>query len=671
MLSEHTIEREHGKRYRLTREVHEVSGTLRMTKQGFGFVQPDDPSVEEVFVGQRYLGPSLDGDTVLVSLFAKPLHRTHDIKREERLAEGEVIKILKRARTTVVGKITKDKNFFFLKPDDAKLPRDIYIPKAFLKGARRGNKVVVRLESWDSEHVNPEGKVIEILGDAGEPRVELLSVARAFDLHTEFQKEVVRETEKFSEAIPAEEINRRLDCRSLLCFTIDPEDAKDFDDAVSLEELPDGLIRVGVHIADVSHFVTEGTALDAEALRRGTSVYLVDGVIPMLPEKLSNNLCSLQPMKDRLTYSVFMHLTTRGVVQDYQIVKSAIRSKHRFTYEEVQQIIETGHGEFHETIGKMHKLSKTLTSKRIKEGSIDFESAEAKFRFEADGYPIEILKKVRLDSHRLIEEFMLLANKTVAKHVAAMAESGKKNPFIYRVHGKPDPGKLKDLSLFVSHFGHKLDSAEIKPKDLQRLLNEVRGSDEEYIINEVAIRSMAKAIYSEKNIGHFGLSFKYYTHFTSPIRRYPDLMVHRLLNEYFRGMSEARRDYYTSRLPDVCLQCSETERKAVEAERESIKIKQIEYMDRHIGDELEGIISGVVNFGLFVEINDLLIEGLVRVREMGDDYYVFDDKNYALIGRHTGKRYRLGDKVTVQVVNVDLENREIHFAIIENKTRIR
>ncbi len=664
LASEKLIKREGNKRYSAVREVKEVSGILRVTKQGFGFVQPDDPAAGEVFVSQRSMGTALDGDTVLVSLFAKPVRTKGKETAADRLAEGEVVRIMKRARTTVVGRLTKTRNFFFVRPDDARLPRDIYVPKAFLNGARNGSKVVVKLEPWESEHVNPEGAVIEVLGQAGDPGAELLSVARSFGLETDFPADVLREAAKFPDEVPAEEARMRRDCRSLICFTIDPEDAKDFDDAVSLEELPDGNHHLGVHIADVSHYIRESSALDTEALRRGTSVYLVDGVIPMLPEKLSNGLCSLQPRRDRLTYSVFMTLTPRGALQDYEIVKSIINSKRRFTYEEVQGIITSGSGDFADVIARMHALSRLLTKKRMREGSIDFETAEAKFRLAEDGYPIEIIRKLRLDAHRLVEEFMLMANRTVAKHVAAMVEAGKKAPFIYRVHDKPDQGKLKDLAAFVSHFGHSLDPDSVKPKDLQRLLEEVRGTEEEFVINDVAIRSMAKAVYSEKNIGHFGLAFRYYTHFTSPIRRYPDLMVHRLLDEYARTMSDQRREFLAGRLPDVCLVCSETERKAVEAERESVRIKQIEYMDRHIGDELEGIISGVTNFGLFIEVNDLLIEGLVRVRDMEDDYYIHDEKNYALIGRNTGKRFRLGDRVTVQVVHVDLENREIHFSIV-------
>lgn len=663
-----TIDRGNRKRYghAVPPPSQRLPGILRMAKQGNGIVHLLPPGEGKVLVSSRFLGTALHGDTVSVVLFAQVGSITDSRVIEEKAPEGEIVEVIERSQTPIVGVFEKSKSFFFVVPDNAKFGRDIYIPKGKTKGARPGQKVVARIDSWESRSLNPEGQVIEIIGTSGEVRTEMTAVAREFGLPLHFPKEVLSEAEHIGEKIPQEETKKRVDLRELVCFTIDPEDAKDFDDAVSFEELKDGNVRLGVHIADVSHYVRGGSALDREALERGTSVYLADEVIPMLPEKLSNDLCSLRPKEDRLAYSALMTITSRGIVKEYEIVKSIIHSKRRFTYEEVQKIIETGRGDFAETVKKMHALSQGLLKKRIREGSIDFESVETKFRFDECGKPTEIVRKVRLDAHRLVEEFMLLANQVVAKHIGLHAKEENIRPFIYRVHDAPPPDKLKDLASFVEHLGYSLNiSGGLTPRALQKLLGDVKGKDEENVINEVAIRSMAKAIYTEQNIGHFGLGFKYYTHFTSPIRRYPDLMVHRLLSEYAHKMPHKRREQLVELLPDVCKQSSDKERVATEAERASVKVMQVEYMKRHLGEEFHAIISGVTNFGLFVEIADLLVEGLIRVRDMEDDYYVYDEKHYALTGRRTKKRYRLGDKVTIKVVRVDPEEREIDFVLVE------
>jgi ribonuclease R len=662
----HQLERGKKQRYGTVGSRSTVVGRIHINRYGYGIVETEEPEKREIYVGSSSLKTALDRDLVAVSLLAgsSPVRVRGE---KDRRPEGEVTEVLERGRSTIVGRLERSKNFYFVIPDDRNITRDIYISRESLINARHGDKVVVALEPWESEHLNPEGRVVEVLGQAGIARTEVLSVARAFNLPTHFPQEVLHEAKRISSAIPAAECRRRLDLRDLVCFTVDPEDAKDFDDAVSLTVLSDGNYRLGVHIADVGHYVKEGNALDREALKRGTSVYLVNEVIPMLPEKLSNEVCSLKPHEDRLTYSVFMTVTPEGTVKDHEIEKSVINSKRRFTYEEVQRSLDTGKGEHADVLRGMRTLSRILLEKRLREGGIDFETVETKFRFDADGYPLEIIKKVRLDSHRLVEEFMLLANQTVAKHIGVARHGDGRKPFIYRIHDLPDPDRLRDLSNFVAKFGYKLHINGVNAKAIERLIESVKGAPEEYVINEVAIRSMAKAVYSEKNIGHFGLGFNYYTHFTSPIRRYPDLVVHRLLHEYSAGVSNERKSQLSKRLPSICLQSSEMERRAVEAERESVKVKQVEYMARHLGDELEGIISGVTNFGLFVELNDLLIEGLVRMRDLGDDYYLYDEKNYSLIGRRTRKRYRLGDKITVQVMRVDIEDREIDFRIVENR----
>ncbi len=702
------IRREERKHYGHVKppESHHVIGTLRILKQGGGIVQLHAPHEGEVRISQRLMKTGLNSDIVRVAIFAHPssIHQKN-MNRDKSLPEGEIVEVIKRSGEPIVGQLEKSKHFTFVAPDDSRIHRDVFIPAGKTHGARPGDKVVAVVEEWQSAHLNPEGAIIEVLGKKGEVRAEMLSVARMFNLPTHFPREVIEESQEIPGTIPEEEYRGRLDLRKELCFTIDPEDAKDFDDAVSLEILPHGDYKLGVHIADVSHYVKEGSALDREALKRGTSVYLADEVIPMLPEKLSNEVCSLRPYEDRLTFSAMMILDDKGVLKDYTLEKSIINSRRRFTYEEVQKILDTGRGDHAQSLRQMHDLAQILLKKRMKEGSIDFETAEVKFRFDDEGKPVEIVKKKRLDAHRLIEDFMLLANKTVAGHIVhAKNEKGSAEahlrPFVYRVHDSPDAEKIQELAAFVGQFGYALNaSGGITSTALQKLLNDIRGKEEEAVINEVAIRSMAKAVYSPKNIGHFGLGFKHYTHFTSPIRRYPDLVVHRLLMEYQplpvrqagdsglperpvrasrpgersreaglagkHGMTVKRRQELLKRLPEISSQASLMELRAMEAERESVKVMQVEYMKRHLGDEFRAVVSGVAHFGLFVEIADLLVEGLIRVRDLEDDYYIYDEKNYALVGRRTKKRYRLGDKVTVQVVRVDPEEREIDFVLVD------
>lgn len=633
-----------------------VSGELRLTKGGFGFVR-DENSGLEIFINRDHLNTAFDKDIVEAKLYAR---------RRGKNQEGFVTKIVKRYRKNFVGTFHITDYYGFVVPDDPRVYRDFFIPTEKYSGVKDGQKVLVAMEKWDTDHLNPEGGILEIIGYPGEPGVDVAAIAHSFNIPVNFPQGVENEAKKIPSQIDPAEIKKRLDLRKKEIFTIDPEDAKDFDDAVSLEKLENGNYLLGVHIADVSYYVTENSRINKEAFKRGTSVYLVDRVLSMLPEVLSNNLCSLQEKKDKLTYSCIMELSPRGSVINYKIEPSIINSKKRFNYQEVQDIIDNNvQIPFSETLAEMMNLGKILTSKRFDEGGIDFETPEVSFILDEKGFPVDIKRKERLDSHRLIEEFMLLANRTVATHIQMLKSKGNTLPFIYRIHDKPDKDKMKIFFEFLHALGIKFQPVKkITSGYFQKLLKSIKGSKEEFVIEEVALRSMMKAVYVTKNVGHFGLGFDNYTHFTSPIRRYPDLVVHRLLREY-RDLSVVNFKDINERLNGICEHSNIKERTALEAERESIKQKKIEYISQKVGEKYKGIISGVMSFGIFVELTDTLVEGLIHIKNLDDDYYIHDEKTYSLIGRDTDRTLRLGDEIDIQIANVNIEEGKVDFTLLK------
>ena len=654
-LTEEKYLEKQGKRYRLKKaDSEKITGILQIVNGGdYGFVIVKDKTIKDIFIPGKKMGFAFNGDIVDVELIKK--------QRGKNL-EGEITGIVERKRKEIVGILQKDNSRWFIKPDDDKIHRNIYINEAKLNKARAGEKVVVANIEWDSMHLNPIGDIKEILGKAGSYDTEIASIAREFGLAYKFPPKVLKEADSIPDKIPAAEIKKRLDLRTKNIFTIDPADAKDFDDAVSVEILPNENLSVGIHIADVSHYVTEGTALYEEAFDRGTSVYIVGKVIPMLPERLSNGICSLIPFKDRLTYSVIVELTPRFSIVSYEIHKSIINSKRRFTYDEVQKIIETKEGDFSDDILQLNRISRSFREKRMKKGSINFFTPEVVFKLDKNGVPIDIQIKEIKESHNLIEELMLLANQIIAGHI----KTGKQKntfPFIYRIHDLPDKEKVTEFARFVKSLGYHFDpNSANKAKQFQQVLDEVKGSDVEAVVNEVAVRSMAKAIYSTTNIGHYGLGFKYYTHFTSPIRRFPDLIVHSLIFKFCNDVS--LKSIEQKELEEICEHSSAQERNAVNAERLSVKLKQIEYMKSKVGEEFHGVVSGVTHFGIFIELNQTLAEGLIRLRDLEDDYYIFDQNNYCVTGKRTGRRIRLGDKVNIKLIRVNEEKRAIDFILI-------
>lgn len=641
--------------YMVEGKLETITGVVDSVNARFAYVVPDgDAEQDDIWVAREDLFGAMDDDRVKVAL----KHTKHGKSRE-----GKVVEILDRNREEFVGRVEMSTRYGFVIPDFKKMFHDIYVRYEDLNGAQHNDKVIVKITEWPERDKKPEGIVTRVLGKAGEHNAEIHSIIAEFGLPLEFPEKVNDEAEAIPAEITSKEIKKRRDFREITTFTIDPEDAKDFDDALSLRKLDNGNFEIGVHIADVTHYVEPKSILEEEAVDRATSVYLVDRTIPMLPERLSNGLCSLRPQEEKLTFSAVFELDDQANIKSEWFGRTIIFSDRRFTYEEAQERIENGEGDFSEEIIQLNTLARVLRKKRFQQGAVNFETVEVKFKLDEKGTPLGVFPKERKEAHMLIEEFMLLANKKVAEFVYNKHKGANPLTFVYRTHDNPDPEKLDTFAKFANRFGHKMDFDKGGvSKTLNGLMDKITGRPEQNVLEQLAIRSMAKAKYTTSEKGHFGLAFPHYTHFTSPIRRYPDMMVHRLLQHYLDGGKAADKEKYE----ELCLHSSEREKRAADAERASIKYKQVEYMSLVEKKDFPGIVSGVTEWGVFVEITETKCEGMVRISDMNDDFYEFDEQNYRIVGRRNKRMISLGDKVTVRVKATDIDRRTIDLIFVDD-----